>query len=222
MKKNVVMIFSLFCFISIHAQWTDVDVSIGGGYNSVLGDHDWTSGSIIVADVIAIRQFSNGMFIGLGIGYMDNEVMGLRDYSPQLPCDISHGLIDTLNSYFEYGNDRSFLLVPMSVGYKTGRIEWAIGVDWLINTRTDPKTYLVKCGGTRVDAFEEIEKETWYENNVVSAINLQANIGLFKSQRLRVIPRVRYVISPTEVSGHGSFNELQYLLSVGYRIWRVE
>jgi hypothetical protein len=222
MKRITLTVITLLTFQFAQAQWTDLDASIGGVYNYVLGDQDWTGGGILTADINAKYRWDNGLFLSFGAGFMDSEVTGLRDYSPQFPCDNRDGVVDSLNSYYEYGNDRSHIVIPLKLGYHSGIVEWSFGVDWLINIRTDYRNYLVECGQDRVESSSGGENPTWDENASNVGLTLEANIGLLKNRRLRIIPRLRYVVSPTDVPANGSFNELQYLLSVGYRIWRVE
>jgi hypothetical protein len=222
MNNFTLVVIALLTVQIAQAQWTDLDASFGGVYNYVLGDHDWTGGGILTADVGIKYRWSNGLFLGLGAGFMDSEVTGLRDYSPQFGCDNINGMVDTLNSYYEYGNDRSHIVIPLKLGYHTGIVEWAVGVDWLLNIRTDYRNYLIECGQDRVESTSGGENPTWGETDSNVALSLEANIGLLKNRRLRITPRLRYVVSPTEVPGNGAYNELQYLLSVGYRIWRVE
>lgn len=218
--KEVIYGLLVFMTISTHAQVSLLDLEIGGGYNHVINDIDLKGSATIHARIMMGYQLSDHLFMKSGIGVMDSEVTGLRDYSPLFGCDNRNGVADTLNSYYEFGNERSSILIPILLGYSFNRYEIALGIETMFNIRTDVRGYLIECGNDRVVSDYKGPKTTWEENDVNLALTLEIGIGLLKSQRLRLSPRIRYQVNQTAVCRTTDMREVYFELGIGYRLWK--
>jgi len=217
--KNLFAAFLLVFSINVNAQLNDLDIEFGAGYNLIFGEPDLEGSNTTQLRYTIKYKLSENRFIKTGIGINKSEVIGIHDYSLILGCDISDGTIDAMNSYYELGNVRTNLIIPILFGFTKNRYEFAFGPELMINVNQDLIGRWVECG-ERVDALTLTPFPTWEENKLNVAANAELSIGLFKTQRIRVIPRMRYIIFGTEINQEQKFSELHFELGLAGRLWK--
>jgi len=209
-------LLSIMLIDEIKALTLTIEPSVTIGRNGIMSESDslvggWVWGATLNESFPLSEAFS----LSTGVGFVSFRSIGLRDYSIQFGCDNRDGMADPFNSWYEYGRRGSYLQVPLLAQYKMGRVELEMGFVGNILLKDSDETILYECGKASGPRQRDVSSFDLASFNFGAVLG--GNIGLDKTRRLRVKPRVTYVFSDVADDAVISFNTLIYELGIGFR-----